>query len=115
MEDAVIFYSAGKYSDTSTSEEDGSFSVGPLVQWHYLIYLGSPGHYPDGLAFMVAGGLSTYITVKADNYCENKVSIGMRNYFGLKIPPEEHFDFNWDENIEIRLMPLNRKSKTRVE
>jgi len=35
------------YEQSSKTDDEGFYSVGPFTQWHYILYIGSPGRYPN--------------------------------------------------------------------
>ena len=36
-----------QYSEFAVSDKNGNFQTKVPTQWHYILYIGSPGHYPD--------------------------------------------------------------------
>ena len=36
-----------QYSEFAISDKNGYFQTKVPTQWHYIVYIGSPGHYPD--------------------------------------------------------------------
>ena len=36
-----------QYSEFAISDKNGNFQTKAPTQWHYIVYIGSPGHYPD--------------------------------------------------------------------
>jgi len=101
--DVQITYTRGDYSATTTSEEDGTFSVGPLNQWHYLLFIGSPGHLPapDWYRYF-----DTPATVKADNALYHSrivlidINCGVITPDGIKKPAT---DYRYSDNILVRV------------
>ena len=46
---AVITYTIkaeNQYSEFAISDKNGYFQTKVPTQWHYIVYIGSPGHYP---------------------------------------------------------------------
>ena len=35
-----------QYSEFAISDKNGNFQTKAPTQWHYILYIGSPGHYP---------------------------------------------------------------------
>ena len=59
---------AGYIREARTSD-DGIFEVPSASQWHYLIYLGSPGFYPTPWVFK-ANNRDLHLTVEAEGYAD---------------------------------------------
>lgn len=59
---------AGYIRETRTSD-NGSFEVPSASQWHYLVYLGSPGIYPTPWVF-TADDRDLHLTVEALGYAD---------------------------------------------
>ena len=99
--DAVIKYSRGLYSDSTVSDKDGKFVSEPLSQWHYLVYMGSPGHVPspDRLEYM---RIPAKLEITANGYEAKAVQIRIDKHVGDdKLP--EGIDFDITEKILIEL------------
>ncbi|MCP3966187.1 MAG: hypothetical protein GY750_04450 [Lentisphaerae bacterium] len=103
INNAHIIYSRGNFSKETTSGDGGKFSVGSLDQWHYFIYIGSPGMYPfpDRYALLL---IPAMVSVKAKGYTPKNISIytggGEIEDGKLKEPKT---DFRFDEDIVVRL------------
>ncbi|QSH42267.1 carboxypeptidase-like regulatory domain-containing protein [Lentisphaerota bacterium ZTH] len=105
IENAHIKYSRGKYTKETTSDEDGRFSFGSMIQWHYITYLGSPGLYPfpDRINYDCIA-IPALVSVNARGYIPKTVSI----YVGggeiqdgkLKKPKT---DYKFDDDIIVKL------------
>ena len=49
ISDAKILYivkAENRYSEIAVSDKNGNFQTEAPTQWHYIVYIGSPGHYP---------------------------------------------------------------------
>lgn len=55
------------YVRQSYTSEDGQFLVPSASQWHYLVYLGSPGFFPTPWMFK-NGKLDLVLTIEAAGY-----------------------------------------------
>lgn len=64
---AIIHAERAGYSRTAHALEDGRFTVPSASQWHYLIYLGSPGMYPTPWMF-THGNKDLTMKVEASGY-----------------------------------------------
>jgi hypothetical protein len=71
---AELLYTFADYYDRSISDGSGRFTIGPLLQWHYLLYLGSPGSYPTP-AWLVYGATEANLTVTAAGYQQSTIHI----------------------------------------
>lgn len=91
---AKLFYEKVNFRDKTKSDDDGSFSIGPLNQWHYLLFIGSPGQLPAPVryAYINEPGI---IIVKAKGYENGKYDV--------------YIDGKKHENIIIKLSPIHEK------
>ncbi len=48
---ARIDVSRSGYHTQSITDLHGAYTVSPLLQWHYLVYIGDPGVYPSPFNF----------------------------------------------------------------
>jgi hypothetical protein len=74
---AEISYTFANYHDRTTTGDSGRFAIGPLLQWHYLVCIGSPGHYP-GPAWIEHGFTVPSLKVAADGYQPATASVPRR-------------------------------------
>ena len=72
LDNVNIVYEIGRYRKEYSFENKNEFKVGPLKQWHYLVYIGSPGVYPfpDSLTYLNRPAL---LTISADGYETQKL------------------------------------------
>jgi hypothetical protein len=61
-------FSSTRWRTSSESQEDGTFEVGPIHQWHWLLYIGSPGMVPEPAWLMGLMHCRSELTVAADGY-----------------------------------------------
>jgi hypothetical protein len=74
---AEVLYTFADYHDRTTTDGSGRFTIGPLLQWHSLVYIGSPGHYPSP-AWLENGLTAPRLKVTADGYQPATVSVPRR-------------------------------------
>lgn len=43
---AIVTARRAGFQTATQTDDNGSFRLSPLRQWHYLVYIGSPGFYP---------------------------------------------------------------------
>ena len=72
VKNVTVIYNQGDYEKKYFSKSGGEMKVGPLKQWHYLLYIGSPGHapFPDYLNY--TNIVPLLFTVSAPGYISNK-------------------------------------------
>ena len=64
---ALVTTQRAGYVRKTRSKDDGSFEVPSASQWHFLVYLGSPGFYPTPWVF-TADDRDLYLTVEKDGF-----------------------------------------------
>ena len=84
------------------SSEDGIFKVPSASQWHYLIYLGSPGIYPTPWVF-TADDQDLHLTVKAEGYADIHQTFKAEGGLGWKA--------DVPKNLVLKANPDNKKKR----
>jgi hypothetical protein len=83
---ALVRTERAGYIREARTGENGSFKVPSASQWHYLVYLGSPGFYPTPWMFK-AHDKNLYLTVMAAGYSEiHEVFQEEDSGWGAKVP-----------------------------
>ena len=61
-------YSGTSWRASSETQEDGTFEVGPIHQWHWMLYLGDPGMVPPPAGFFGLWFVPSEIAITAEGY-----------------------------------------------
>ena len=61
-------YSGTRWRISSETQEDGTFEVGPIYQWHWMLYLGDPGMVPPPAGLFELWFVPSTITITAEGY-----------------------------------------------
>ena len=102
----------GKYHETASIEKDGSFTLGPFTQWHYLFLIGLPGSlvpYPDRFGYV-----NKRIYVLVDGCIKDRVKIDHMNE-GIEViqildSNMKEWEKKWQEEMQKRQMsPVENK------
>ncbi len=95
MERVDIIYECGEYRKEYRLEGKKDFKVGPLKQWHFLIYLGSPGvaPFPDSLNYWDTPALLTF---SAEGYKTQS----LQNWTWSYIVKESNNEFKIDPSFK---------------
>jgi hypothetical protein len=78
---AIVTAERAEFRTRTRSDDSGQYSVSPLTQWHYLVYLGSPGIFPAPLRFRADASRPFIISASAPGYRPASFSYA----------PDEHF------------------------
>ncbi len=107
VSNAKITYSIGKYSSKTISNDQGYFTCPALKQWHYMVYLDSPGYVPvpDFYNYRHDPAL---ITVNAKNYSKIKTNI---IYIGPYIINDKTITYYYGTKIVIKLKSVKNPSE----
>ena len=81
--------------DEDTTDEDGRFSVGPLLHWYYLVYLGSPGVWPLHPGFNSSSCYPIYL------HFHKKKSFDFSFKCSFRYPDDSDPQEKWDNAILI--------------
>jgi len=79
---AKIFYlfPGTHYRTSAETFEDGTFEVGPIHQWHWLLYLGDPGMVPAPAWMFDLLHRSSKLTIDAPGYQPTNVWFQSESY-----------------------------------
>jgi hypothetical protein len=66
---AVVRTERAGYIREARTSDDGFFQVPSASQWHYLVYLGSPGLYPTPWVF-TSDDRDLHLSIKAEGYSD---------------------------------------------
>ena len=78
---ALLTAQRAGFHTRTRSDRSGKYSVSPLTQFHYLVYLGSPGLFPTPLRFRADASRPFILSASAPGYRPASLSYA----------PDEHF------------------------
>ena len=84
ISDAKILYivkAENQYSEIAVSDKNGNFQTEAPTQWHYIVYIGSPGHYPFPDRLCVT---ERKLHISKDGYLPKHIVLQEGPIYGLK-------------------------------
>jgi len=76
-----IIKAENQYSEIAISDETGCFQTQAPTQWHYIVYIGSPGHYPAPDWICV---IERQLHISKDGYLPKHIVLNENPSDGLK-------------------------------
>jgi hypothetical protein len=86
---AMVTVERAGYEQRTKTSSSGLFALKPVSQWHYLVYIGSPGVVPVPWCLR-QGPVSATISASSDGYQTSSLTIPSleKHFVRLQLPPK---------------------------